>query len=93
MPNSPTPNCLLTHIESAGIMCLLLGNLLGELIALSVSVDDALFKVCGFMEYVCEREAEKSNVIRKFVCTSWKCQQRIDLNRRTDAFTIVIKLK
>lgn len=93
MPNSPTPNCLLTHIESAGIMCLLLGNLLGELIVLSVSVDDALFNVCGFMANVCVREAEKSKVIRNCVCTSWKCQQRIDLNRRTDAITVVIKLK
>lgn len=45
MPNSPTPSCLFTQIESAGIICLLFGNFVGELSVLKVSVDDAVVNV------------------------------------------------
>lgn len=46
IPNSPTPNCLFTQIESAGMMCLLFGILLGELVTLIASVDVAGLSVC-----------------------------------------------
>lgn len=39
MPNSPVPSCLLTHIESAGMMCLLLEILLGDVDTRIVSSD------------------------------------------------------
>lgn len=50
MPNSPTPSCLFTQIESAGIICLLFGNFVGELSVLKVSVDDAVVNV--YIKYI-----------------------------------------
>lgn len=39
IPNSPMPSCLFTQIESAGMMCLLFGILVGESTDLTVSGD------------------------------------------------------